>query len=350
MGLEPALIGSGWPREEWPWGEWINLKAKGPVHFARKVHRERIRRIQNGIQELFFSLERVPGCDIYRAGDGVHLSWLKRRKTFEPLWRWLLRTLFGWKHRQLLKLEKQVFNQKNTGIVIANSSLVASEVIDFYSFPENRIRIILNGIEEKLSGIGEEEWLKKRQIWRREMGVRDEEIIALFVGSGWERKGLKFAIQALCRCENGVVFWVVGKGRQNQFKDKRVFFWGPQKELTQFWTCADFFLLPTWYDPFSNACLEALAAGLPVITTRDNGVAEILQEGETGSVVSRADAVEELRLKCISWIQKIRDEAKKVKQKCLEVAKLYSIQRNVEQTFGVMNEAWEFSLKQAKDG
>jgi UDP-glucose:(heptosyl)LPS alpha-1,3-glucosyltransferase len=48
---------------------------------------------------------------------------------------------------------------------------------------------------------------------------------------------------------------------------------------------ADLFVLPTHYDPFGSSCLEALACGLPVVTTRFAGAAEVIEEGRVGKVV-----------------------------------------------------------------
>ena len=66
----------------------------------------------------------------------------------------------------------------------------------------------------------------------------------------------------------------------------RVHFAGPVGDPERWMAAADLFVLPTIYDPFSNACLEAMASGLPVITTKANGAAEILEEGRTGLVIS----------------------------------------------------------------
>jgi len=71
--------------------------------------------------------------------------------------------------------------------------------------------------------------------------------------------------------------------------DKRVTFWGPEKDIKKLYGMADVFVLPTIYDPFSNATIEAMAAGLPVITTQYNGASEIIEEGEHGFIVDPLD-------------------------------------------------------------
>jgi glycosyltransferase involved in cell wall biosynthesis len=66
-------------------------------------------------------------------------------------------------------------------------------------------------------------------------------------------------------------------------------------DLVRIYAAADIFILPTIYDPFSNACLEAVACGIPVITTRSNGFSEIIADGVHGSIVDSANDVAALR-------------------------------------------------------
>jgi UDP-glucose:(heptosyl)LPS alpha-1,3-glucosyltransferase len=67
------------------------------------------------------------------------------------------------------------------------------------------------------------------------------------------------------------------------------------------WLQQTSFILPTIYDPFSNACLEALAAGLPVITTSANGFAEIMTPGIHGTVVDDPSDCSALVSALLEW-------------------------------------------------
>jgi UDP-glucose:(heptosyl)LPS alpha-1,3-glucosyltransferase len=92
--------------------------------------------------------------------------------------------------------------------------------------------------------------------------------------------------------------------------------------------------LPTVYDPFSNACLEALSYGLPVITTATNGFAEIIVSGVHGEIIDRAEDVTTLRQAIEKWIDPTRRES--AREQCAEIARVYTMQRNVEQTLNVL--------------
>ena len=73
--------------------------------------------------------------------------------------------------------------------------------------------------------------------------------------------------------------------------DSRVTMVGHVSNPVPFYAAADAFALPTFFDPFANATLEAMAAGLPVVTSGQNGAAEVLRSGVDGLVVDRPDDV-----------------------------------------------------------
>ena len=124
---------------------------------------------------------------------------------------------------------------------------------------------------------------------RRQHGIPDSAFVLLFVGSGFERKGLRYLIEAAEMLDAPVTLLVVGKGPAEKYrrmiKKQRVIFCGPRKEIERYYAAADVFVFPTVYEPFGNVHLEALASGLPVITTRQSGAADILEDGKNGFVV-----------------------------------------------------------------
>jgi UDP-glucose:(heptosyl)LPS alpha-1,3-glucosyltransferase len=111
-------------------------------------------------------------------------------------------------------------------------------------------------------------------------------------------------------------------------------FLGPVTNMQSLFLATDTFVLPTVYDPFSNACLEALSYGMPVITTATNGFAEIIVSGIHGEVIDRADDVEALQQAIEKWIDPSRRES--AMQPCAEIARSYTMKRNVEQTLNVL--------------
>lgn len=313
-----------WPPAEWTYGPLVRSDASSPLTFARAVLDSR----QPG--EILFSLDRIMECDCYRAGDGVHKLWLQRRVAHEPGWRALFR-FANHKHSELLQLERALFEQGGARHVIANSRMVEKEIVSEFAYPQDKITVIYNGLPDIHFKRNPHSRVEKRREW----DLRENDIVLLFAGSGWERKGLKYVIQAVGRISNqNVRLLVAGTGKKRGYSSNKVRFLGPVTDMQSLFLAADTFVLPTVYDPFSNACLEALSQGLPVITTATNGFAEIIVSGIHGEVIDRADDVAALQQAIEKWIDPNRRES--ARERCAEIARGYTIQRNLEETLRVL--------------
>jgi UDP-glucose:(heptosyl)LPS alpha-1,3-glucosyltransferase len=163
--------------------------------------------------------------------------------------------------------------------------MVASELRSFFNFPEKRITTIYNGFTPKPWDARER--TEARKTVRSQLGIPPDAPLILFVGSGWKRKGAETLASAFRQITSQDAHLVlVGKGRLKQALPPRVHLTGPVPAPRDYYLAADLFALPTLYDPFSNACLEAAAYGLPVITTDGNGFAETIASfPESGEVI-----------------------------------------------------------------
>jgi len=323
------LCTDDWPEAEWLYGEVVHLKASTPIRFANAVRRQR----KPG--SLLFSLERIWECDCYRAGDGVHRAWLTRRAAFEPAVKRRLRFL-NRKHSGILELEESLFKQRGALHVITNSHLVKNEIVQEFAYPEEKISVVYNGLSAARSALAP----NAREQARRRWGLNQPTI--LFAGSGWGRKGLRYAIQAV-RGLPSVQLIVAGSGKKPSNPPRNVVFLGPIDEMSQAYLAADVFVLPTIYDPFSNACLEALSFGLPVITTTANGFSEIMVPGVHGEAINHPNNIEALRASIQSWTSTAK--CSQASNACKELAAQYTIGRNVHETVQVLQrvERKEFS-------
>jgi glycosyltransferase involved in cell wall biosynthesis len=132
---------------------------------------------------------------------------------------------------------------------------------------------------------------------RTRMGLRDDDLVALFVGGDWERKGLRWAIDGVAACE-GWHLLVVGDGDELRYRaygreqglGGRLHFAGGRPDTAGYYASADAFLLPTSYEAFPLVALEAAAAGLPLLAGRVSGVEELIEDGENGWFVKRDGA------------------------------------------------------------
>lgn len=316
-----------WPAEEWNFGPIVWLKAASPIAFADELEKLSPRREGT----VLMSLERIWRCDVYRAGDGVHRAWLNRRaEVGGPLQK--LGQLFNRKHSAALALEKSLFAQGGARRVIANSRLVKEEIIRFYGYPADKIDVVYNGVPVQSLQRGQED----RAATRATLGLGEKDVGVLFAGSGWERKGLRFAIDAVERHGQPMQLIVAGRGESRQFPSNRVRFLGIVQEMASLYAAADIFLLPTIYDPFSNACLEALAAGLPVITTSANGFSEIIECGRHGTVIDDPRKVDALSEALRLWSDPARRAQARLDN--LALAGQFDISANVAQTLEILTQ------------
>jgi UDP-glucose:(heptosyl)LPS alpha-1,3-glucosyltransferase len=176
---------------------------------------------------------------------------------------------------------------------------------------------------------------RKRAAARAQLRIGVDEIAVLFLGSGWERKGLRYAVAAIENVRDQQMrLLVVGHGKTRKYRSSRVTFLGEIEDVRLPLAAGDIFILPTVYDPFSNASLEAMAAGLPVITTRANGCNEIIEPKVHGSVVDRPDDVKALTDALHFW----SDESRRLTARpaLLERATQFDLSRNVAHTLDVL--------------
>lgn len=323
-----------WPDAEWPFGAITRFRAGSVIGFA-----DALEQIRSSLPcDVLLSLERVWSCDVYRAGDGVHRAWLDRRRKFELPLKRFVRSLSS-KHRALLLLERSLLADRKASRVVAASQMVKDEIVNLYQYPAEKIDIVRNGVPLEKFRFDPE----LREKSREDLKLKRDEIALLFAGSGWERKGLLFAIEAAALCaDRKMRLLVAGRGNARFYKTKRLRFWreepmqflGEVADMRPIYAAADIFILPTIYDPFSNACLEALACGLPVITTRSNGFSEIVETGVHGSIVDHAGDLLALRDAIRLWSDPSRRAT--ARSANIQWAAQFDISKNIEQTLAIL--------------
>jgi len=310
-GHDTVLFGSSqWTGAAWK-GDLITVEGTTPRHFADHLQKVNPR----DHCDFLFSLERVWECDAYRAGDGVHRAWLERRKPFEPAWKSWFRASQP-KHREILELERALFS--STALIVANSHLVASEISQYFRVPESRLKVIYNGLPPSSF---------------HSLPSSFQPGVVLFAGSGWERKGLRFAIEAVNHTTNAILL-VAGAGKNAGLPaSSRTQFLGEVTGLRDIMAAANIFLLPTIYDPFSNACLEAMAVGLPVITTTTNGFSEVMRPNEDGEILQNPADTAAIAAAIEKWAAR---ETRATREARRVEARRFTIEENVRQTLALI--------------
>jgi UDP-glucose:(heptosyl)LPS alpha-1,3-glucosyltransferase len=240
-----------------------------------------------GRYDVVYSLARTVHQDLYRAGAGCHLDYLRRRYPFPAR---QLRRLSP-RHAILADFERRVFGDPSQ-LVVCNSEMVRNEIQRRYQVEPRRLRVIRNGVALERFDLPRSE----RERLRAELAAGEDPVF-LLAGSGFARKGLDTALRALARARAPAQLWVAGSDDTRPWRSlasslgvaPRVRFLGFRADLPVVCAAADALLLPTRYDAFANVCLEAAAAGLPVVTSGANGAAELFREA--GRVVEDPEQV-----------------------------------------------------------
>lgn len=208
-----------------------------------------------------------------------------------------LRSWARWLNRRLLEAialgaERWSYRPDRLRVAHVGSAALAREVRRHY--PAIPIEVIPFGIDSDRFRPD----CKIRDEVRLQAGASADDVIALFAGGDWQRKGLECAIQALAHAANASVaagLWVVGKGDVQRFAElaselgvsNRVKFFPQTARIERFYKAADLFVLPSAYEGFSLATLEAASSGLPVVATPVGMVPELVRTARAGLLVDR---------------------------------------------------------------
>lgn len=243
--------------------------------------------------DLVFGMDRNRFQTHFRAGNGVHIAYLKSRILTEGKWKYWA-CLMNPLHRKILELEKTALENPRLEKIIANSYMVRKELLEHYNVDEKKIEVIHNGVEwHEMSQAFEQRHVAKLETAKK-FGLDPHCFHFLFIGNGYLRKGLAVLLESLARLKtrefhlsvigkDNQIDWFQAKAIQLGLKNN-VRFFGPLEYITPFYQLADALVIPSFYDPFANVTIEALAMGLFVVSSKQNGGHEILRQ-ENGIVV-----------------------------------------------------------------
>jgi UDP-glucose:(heptosyl)LPS alpha-1,3-glucosyltransferase len=234
--------------------------------------------------DIVQSHERCLFQDIYRAGEGTHRGYLdameRGRARANPY------------HAAVSALETRIFGLRTARHIVAISRQGKTEIESRYATPAERVSLIYNGVD--LARFHPDHRARFGRATREALGIGAEEWMVLFVGSGFERKGLGPLLEAMAICrERRARLVIAGRGNAAPYRrlaaglgvQSRLVWTGARADIERLYAAADLVAIPSRYEPFGNAHLEALASGVPVLTTARAGGSEVVTTGRNGWVV-----------------------------------------------------------------
>ena len=273
------------------------------------------------------ALSRNFPSDAFRVSDPLQCYWMKLR--YPGKIRSLIESINP-RNRTILKIERAIMDPGNTRIIVTNSQLSKKLIGEYYDYPQSRIHVIYNGVDH--------------QQFSPDPNYREgDRIKLLFVGQDFKRKGLKSVIQAFAAARqkgHDCTLRVVGSDKPGPYRELArqlgvvgdIDFEGPTREIQKAYQTSDLFVFPSLYDPFANVVLEALACGLPSLTTTTNGSSEVITEAKNGYIIEGATdhLPEDLTDRIVKFLELSPEARKKMRLASRETANQYTIARNAE--------------------
>lgn len=277
------------------------LRAQRTLLFARRAAAA----AQREGFDIVHAITPCPGAHLYEPRGGAVPEMLsrnvalRRSRLHQGVKR--LRDRLNLKYRVLLRLERTLVQHKPPPLIVAISRYVAEQFRTHYGVEEDRIRLVFNGVDLDPSDRARRE-ADDEEI-RQQYDVGRQEKLVLCVAHNFKLKGVARLIEAvaLLPASRRRKIRVIIVGRDNPLPYVRLarrldvmnrcVFAGSTERIAAFFHAADMVVHPTYYDPCSRVVLEALAAGVPVITTRFNGAAEVMTEGRHGFILDTPDDV-----------------------------------------------------------
>lgn len=262
-------------------------RSLGPWAFERAARRE----LEHLRPKTTVSLGvNCPPGDVLWVGS-VHAAWLAdggeiylRGVKIPPVVRRLLL-----RHQVLLRLERRYFTQSSPRLVLCTSQREADDLARYYGVARELLHVVPNGFDGEVFSAHRRADLRDEA--RSELGVEEGQQIVLMVANEWHRKGLGPLLRGLSLLgDDNVRLDLVGAKSPSEYLRQadalglagRVFWHGASAEVDRFYAAADVFALPTTYEPFGIVIIEAMAMGLPVVTSRLAGAAVAIDDGRDG--------------------------------------------------------------------
>jgi UDP-glucose:(heptosyl)LPS alpha-1,3-glucosyltransferase len=235
-----------------------------------------------GGAELVFSFARTIGADILRSGGGAHATYLRAARRWRGAAGAFAMSCAPY-HRAQMFVERRGFRAAELRKAIAVSDLVRDDLIRSFELPGERAVTLYNGVDlDQFRPRSDDS--DRREVRARHRIPENARVVA-FVGNGFGRKGLGCLIDAWPRVGRDACLMVVGSDRAAAaFRDRaaragvagRVVFVGSVPSVAPYFHASDAFALPSLFEPFGNVVMEAMACGIPALSSAMCGVAELM--------------------------------------------------------------------------
>jgi len=265
-----------------------------PMHVGRQTRQSRFARracrIADGLEtDLLVTQEHLPCAEVFRADDGVLVEMFGQLARARSRLKRRYDRLIGYQ-RARLAWERSMYESGQLRAVICISAMVRDDIRRHFSIDPKRLHVIENATDiAHFQRPPEKEYASQL---RSRLGIPAEATVLLYVGSGFERKGLATATRAIASAPGDAHLVVVGRDHRARRYTRlarrlgvadRVHFAGMQSDVRPYYWGADALIHPALYEAYGLVVLEAMAAGLPVLTSKTCGAGlSLVRHNENG--------------------------------------------------------------------
>lgn len=328
----------------------FNIRAAGSLPAAGVFARRAKAFLNNNAFDVVHAIMPVSDATVYQPRGGLIDETFRRNLARRSPVAAFVRRCVGPnpKQRHLRCLERHLARRTNC-CFLAVSDYVARQFTEHLRLPDERMRVIYNGVDlERLRRPVEAEVVAHL---KRVLKIKPDELVALFVANNLKLKGMGAILAAFAslratdasfcdRLRLVVIssdnYWPYHKRIERAGLDGQIVFLGPATNMARLYALADFVIHPTWYDPCSRVVLEAMACGVPSITTEFNGAAEIIRRADCGMVIDDADRVDQLA--DATKVMLDRSRRQQYSENCGKMDEAISMRRHVRELIALYEE------------
>jgi len=294
--------------------------------------------------------------NVYQSHGGVH--WLStRRKVYSEnsgIKRALKRVIILLSIKQWVRawIESSPFRLSPRPRIIAISQMIKDDMVSFFKIDSKEIDIVYNGVD--MTRYNQESQRTLRGPLRKQLGVKESDVVFLFVSYDLKKKGVEPLVEAASELkragDTNVKVVIVGGLPYRSLSAKikvldiedTILFTGPVRSVEEYYANSDVFVLPTYYDACSLVVIEAMASGLPPVTTTANGIAGIITDGTDGFIVSHPPESQELAEKMRILLD--HEKRREMSREALHTGRNYSSKKNHREMITILGEVAESKL------
>jgi len=231
---------------------------------------------------LTISFGRTADADVIRCEGGAHAGYLEEARRWEGGASSAVRALSTY-HAAQCRMEALGFRSARLSLVASISRLVGDDLERRFAIPHSKMEVLYNGVDlERFRPAPDP---RMRDEVREQLGIDATAPVVIFIGSGFARKGLKGLIEAWPLLDAKPYLIVAGHDRAPGFYqalarrlhvERRILFLGRRNDAANLLAASDALALPSLFEAFGNVVLEAMASGVPVLTSARCGAAEVL--------------------------------------------------------------------------